>query len=413
MLALANYSSLGTQGLVARLRRQVQHWFARVVCGCVVTQLRLRSSGAKQAAASAIKVSYVKCVSALVAAALALGGCIESQYAREGIGSDLYWPGAQTAAQLQDVYLEYLCRQALPTITAGAVSQCDSSAPVEPALWYLIVQAGMNDIDQRCDAYLTWIDERKRTAGPILQEISDIQTATTAIMTATGVGVTPIAIIAAAFGLGTKTFTNINNTLISTADKSTIQAVVLGRRSDYRTGVNGKTIDNRPAAVHALRDYLNLCLPYTIETDINLTVSSYQKGGVAAVDARTKPNTNTLVSTRTIATAGTIIHDVNRPLPEFPKAPPPNPTGSDPRFNGVERALRVPALQTACGLEPTGILGVLGSPTRLKLTVYLNSIQTDRPARRQNKKEPVDTFDNKDQDDLNALLDDKTSPKCK
>jgi len=352
---------------------------------------------------------------AWMAVALAAGGCnmMEAQYAREGIGSDLYWSGMPNATQLQELYLEYLCKQALPIVTTSEISQCNSSAPIPPKLWYLIVQAGMNDIDLRCDAYLLWIDDKKRTAGPILQEISDVQTATTAIMTVTGVGVAPIGIVAAAFGLATKTFTNINNTLISTADKSTIQAVVLGRRNDYRINIQNqeKNIDNRPAAIHALRDYLSLCLPYTIETDINLTVSTYQKGGLAAVDSRTKPNTNPLVNTRTIAAAGTVITDVNKPLPDVERRKPPdNTSSSDPRFNLVERDLRVRELQTKCGLLPaTGILGSLGSVTRLKLSSYLNNL---RPNRRTRTPLAQDKFDQKDGDDLNALLDDQPPRSC-
>jgi hypothetical protein len=114
---------------------------------------------------------------------------------------------------------------------------------------------------------------------------------------------------------------------------------------------------------------------------------------------------------KAVRAAGTVIVDVNKPLPEIPKQPPPNPTGPDPRFNVVERDLRVAALQTACGLTATGQLGGLGSPTRSKLAAYLNSI---RPIRK-NRTMPKDLgiFDQKDGDDLNALLDDPASPQCK
>src|SRR5262245_38117848 len=173
-------------------------------------------------------------VAAWLAVAIGVAGCnaLEGQYLRQGIGTDLGSMDVATATELQNVYLDHLCRQTLPFVGAG-VPSC-SQEQVPPNAWPLIVQAGMNDIDQRCDAYLAWLDQKKRQNSAILAEISAIRSATDAILNPTithGVGPRTLAAVAAAFGLATDTFNNVNSLLLQ-VDHTTVQAVVFGRRKD-------------------------------------------------------------------------------------------------------------------------------------------------------------------------------------
>jgi hypothetical protein len=221
---------------------------------------------------------------------------LDRSYFREGVGTDLYWAGLPEAARLENLYIAHLCQQAgLHVAVEGSQALCS----LVGRDWETFVQAGMNDIDHRCDAYLAWLDHRKRSSGPILQQISDMRTATIAIMSATGVGVTPIAVAAAAFGLASSTFSNLNSRLLMEIDNSTVQAIVLRRQREYREGLISRRIDNRPAALHALRSYLRLCMPYTIEMEINTTIATFERGGARALEAR-KP----LIATTTVGVAG-------------------------------------------------------------------------------------------------------------
>ena len=94
--------------------------------------------------------------------AMLLSGCDAARdfrYTREGIGTDLYWDGLPAATQLQDIYLSDICSQAIsPTARSLAVNACDQ-LNLASRDWGLLVQAGMNDIDLRCDAYLAWLHE--------------------------------------------------------------------------------------------------------------------------------------------------------------------------------------------------------------------------------------------------------------
>jgi hypothetical protein len=89
-----------------------------------------------------------------------------------------------------------------------------------------------------------------------------------------------------AFGLAANTFTNVNSRLLLEVDKTTVQTLVLRRRNEFRLDVSRKNITDRPTAVHALRLYLTICTPFTIETDINSTVTVFQQAGARALEVK-------------------------------------------------------------------------------------------------------------------------------
>jgi hypothetical protein len=152
-----------------------------------------------------------------------------------------------------------------------------------PGIW--IVQAGLNDVDRRCDGYLAWLDDRRRTNNAVLKEIGDITVASQAIMRVAGVGPNPITLAGLAFGLASNTFTNINSRLLLEVDKTTVQTLVLRRRGEFRLDLKNKkiTFTDRPNAIYALRQYLTICTPFAIETDINSTITVFQQTGAAGL----------------------------------------------------------------------------------------------------------------------------------
>jgi len=254
-------------------------------------------------------------VAGCVGLAMLASGCdtTDSQYFRYGIGTNLYSPDIVQTTQLQDLYLTELCRQALPLVSTSD-TQCLTAVP-NPNGWNLIVQAGLNDVDRRCDAYLAWLDDRRRTNNAVLKELGDIAVASQAIMRVAGVGADPITLAGLAFGLASNTFTNINSRLLLEIDKTTVQTLVLRRRDDYRMQLKNMMIDSRPSAIHVLRSYLTICTPYMIETDINSTVTVFQVAGSGAL------NRPALINPEAVRTA-TIVRSRD-PLPErrFPDKP--------------------------------------------------------------------------------------------
>lgn len=210
---------------------------------------------------------------ACVGAALLAAGCnplTDRRYVNEGAGVDLYATDGVAQADLLDAYTDYLCRQIGPGCTPASMT---------------FVIAGMNDIDQRCDGYLTWLDARRRDKEPVLAELGAIGAAVHSIMTVTGSSPKSLNILSAAFGLAIASYTNWNSRVLISVEQSTVQAVVYKSQGDYRAKIRDWTVSDRPTAIYLLRNYLRLCMPMTIEATFNTSTILVQSGPVAAAAA--------------------------------------------------------------------------------------------------------------------------------
>ena len=316
---------------------------------------------------------------AFVCLGLTLAGCDpsrDSRYFREGIGTDLYWDGLPAATQLQDVYLANICAQAIsPTARSIDAISCDG-LPLTPRNWGLLVQAGMNDIDLRCDAYLAWLYDRKSSKEPFLKELAVLGGATAAILKATEVSATPIALTAIAFGLAADTFTNIDARLVNAVDYSTAGSVVRDNRTKFRVDNLSVVIDNRPAAIYVLRSYLSICVPDTIEMSINNTLAVYHRAGPEAL--RVPPIAlRTAAATATGNTsAGVRGGPVIRANAPPPPTPPVKTTMLNPSSDIEKKSVtfdEAKSFQKMLCVAETGDFGGSGSDTRNALQAFLKA----------------------------------------
>jgi hypothetical protein len=214
---------------------------------------------------------FIAALLTCVAVALTLAGCdpvTERRYITEGAGVDLYTADREQQIALQNQYIDFICAQAGQSCPDGN--------------WTTFVQAGMNDIDQRCDGYLTWLDGRRRDREPVLAELSALNAATHAIMTVTGSSPTSLDIVTAAFGLASATFSNWNSRLLLAVNQSTVQDVVYTSQGQFRDKIKVYVVPDRPMAIYLLRNYLRLCMPITIEANINTTTTLVQRGAPLA-----------------------------------------------------------------------------------------------------------------------------------
>jgi hypothetical protein len=259
-------------------------------------------------------MTWVACISITLCAT----GCNT-----EGVGTKLYPADVATQTAMQNAYVVEICQQSglQPTVFDG-VTSCGPN-PFDPKAWWLFVQAGMNDIDQRCDAYLAWLDEAQRSREPVLNELALASTTAQTIMQSAGTGVNPIVIVGAAFGLASGTFTNVYSRLIINMPHSTVQAVVLSRQKGYRDQLIGTSttrpvvIVSKPAALYALRSYLRLCMPMTIETEINNTIATFERNGADGLEK------DSLISAQSAGAPFTPASVVQKPV-RAPVTPPPD-----------------------------------------------------------------------------------------
>jgi hypothetical protein len=187
-----------------------------------------------------------------VGLALSAAGCDPTL----GAEVELYTADPAPRIALLNPYVSLVCAQASSNVS------CDGN-------WSMFVQAGMNDIDRRCDGFLAWLNARARDKKPIIAESSTINTAGRAIMTVSGSNPTPLNMVAAAFGLASASHANRNSQLLISVNRSTVQEIVLTGRAQFRDKIKNYVVPDQPAAIHLLRNYVQLCMPITIEASIN------------------------------------------------------------------------------------------------------------------------------------------------
>jgi hypothetical protein len=305
-------------------------------------------------------------VGACLAICINLTACdsaTQRHYRSAGIGTELYTSELPDTTKLLDDYVDYICDQ------AGLNAQSCAQSALQPANWSVFVQAGMNDIDRRCDSYLSWLDDQKRSKQPILQQIADSNVATQMILAEAGVGAAPMAIVGAAFGFARHTFTNIQSRLIMEINTSSVQSLVLSRQKNYRLEILGDSrtpgvrIPNKPMALHALRSYLRICMPFTIETEINTTLAAVDRGDPNGVFD------SPMIDPRTVGSV--LLPNSTTPFPPPPPKPKPELTGGLTDWEKTIFPPTVTAIQKMLCVVPTdGKWGALGSPTRLAMKNY-------------------------------------------
>ena len=91
-----------------------------------------------------------------------------------------------------------------------------------------------------------------------------------------------------AFGLASSTVDNLSSNLLYELDPSSVRALVQTMQAKYRQAL-GVGYLTRPAAATAIRRYATLCLPASIEAEVNLSVKKADPGAVQAEPAKGQP----------------------------------------------------------------------------------------------------------------------------
>ncbi|MEQ1695249.1 MAG: hypothetical protein ABL901_05340 [Hyphomicrobiaceae bacterium] len=195
---------------------------------------------------------------------------------------------------MQDKYFELMCATALNT--AG----CPTSIGDD---WRRVVHVALNDIDDRCEVYVTSLRQAKRDSEGYVAELKQIAKSTNVIL---GLaldktkGAKTIAIVQSAFGLGDQSISTYYSRLLLAVPPGTVQQLVLKRQTDFRVGLrdgvevevvkatttegvdSSKTVitattkaaqqmrlRSKADAYYVIKSYLRICLPETIEASIN------------------------------------------------------------------------------------------------------------------------------------------------
>jgi len=224
-------------------------------------------------------------------AGLFLSACENSNPLLNGIGSSVYSDSVLSRAKLQDQYFGLMCVRSNISFSGDTedTARCpdynfgeDSNNGMQANHWQMVVYAALNDIDERCSAYLDSLDAAERMRAAYVRQLSSTNTTANVIIGLTGgVGPQALAIVQAAFGLAENSLDNYYSRLILQVEKSTVHSLVLKRQTAFRqilykrNSNNQKLIDSvrtKPGAYFAIRGYLRLCLPSTIEGQITTVI---------------------------------------------------------------------------------------------------------------------------------------------
>lgn len=302
----------------------------------------------------------------LVCIGIALAGCnpiADKRYMDEGAGIELGYAGLSETTKQQDIYVKEVCEQAgyPQSESSDGVSSC-----MENSGWNRFVMAGINDINRRCDGYLTWLDAKRRDRAPVLKELLTASAASQSILAASGAHSSTLDIVSAGFALAGATYENWNSRLLLAINQSTVVDIVYSRQAQFVEQMKGKNFGDRPTAIYVLRNYLRLCMPTTIEADINTSMTLIQRG--SPTDAKERP---------IVPLIGTRQFDLNV------KEPTP-PTGRfvnilHPATGTIEDSLPfqlgLQIQSTVCVSKPNGDFGAAGSETRQHLRDFKAGIR--------------------------------------
>jgi hypothetical protein len=175
-----------------------------------------------------------------------------------------------------------MCGRACVAVTAGSTTTTRTCryGEMSPADWFNVVRASMNDVDERCDVYLEAVDRARRRRDLYRKQLSDTETTT---MTVLGFETGPlahiskrtIAEISLAFGFTKGSLDNYYSRLILEVEKSSLSGLVRKRQNAYRQklGLYITLITDKTSAYYAMRGYLRICTPPSIEAEIKATIS--------------------------------------------------------------------------------------------------------------------------------------------
>ena len=147
--------------------------------------------------------------------------------------------------------------------------------------WYTMILSGFNVIDDACISYIDalWIMERQKTRNSNILHAGGAVGAALLSAQVTPQTAAALLVLSQAFGFAGILNNEIFNTYLYTQNAATIKKLVQRTTAAYRTDFAKKTLSGNGityplaspgAAYHHMREYLALCLPPTIQAQIEV-----------------------------------------------------------------------------------------------------------------------------------------------
>lgn len=133
--------------------------------------------------------------------------------------------------------------------------------------WYEVSLAGFNYVDDQCTVYFDSLFAFNRNVSAVKSGLSAFNQTAAAIMQITGTAEVTMGVIAQAFGLAGSITDVVAGTFLYELPPANTRRFVEKTMAAYKNAASDhrSTINSKASAYSAVRGYLNLCLPVTIE----------------------------------------------------------------------------------------------------------------------------------------------------
>ena len=137
--------------------------------------------------------------------------------------------------------------------------------------WFAVMEAGFNYVDEKCDVYITDLFKGTREKDKIKGLATLADKTSGAILFASGAAKVTMAVVAQSFGFAEGATDLIAGSYLYQIGPDAIQNIVNETRKAYRLSAYAKrrSIMYPTLAYHHVQKYLEICLPQTIEANVN------------------------------------------------------------------------------------------------------------------------------------------------
>jgi hypothetical protein len=258
--------------------------------------------------------------------------------------------------------------------------------------WQAVAASGEDYVDLQCNNFTAALHNLERSKKTTLTNLNTVQAATVGIMGLAKAAQEAIGIVGISFGLAANLFDTTVGTVLYELPASAVVSVVQAQRQLLRAEEDParpspawQRIRNQADAADRINQYLQYCVPVTIEANITKVLSNTRAG-----------SNQDLVSTPTPAAASGGALPALVPTPAIPGEPvssgpsspivatPPPPTADriggamSPNEASLFRA-QGKAIQAALCLPPDQRTGVFGRETRAAIRSWRSATQASPP----------------------------------
>lgn len=173
-------------------------------------------------------------------------------------------------------------------------------ALLQVADWKAVTLVGEGYIDKQCDRFIAALNDLERFKRTTLANLNATQAATVGIMGLALAAQKTIGIVGIAFGLAASLFDTTTSSVLYQLPASAVSSIVGAQRQYLRANEDLRlsSISNQGLASARLAEYLNYCVPVTIEVNITKVLNN-AKGTPSGIET----------GLTTPAVAVSVVHD--------------------------------------------------------------------------------------------------------